>query len=71
MSPCREIKKTIQRRRFSTLNDLNLAMTRRTWEMNPNGSLDGVKKIPDRWKCVIEARWDYIERRNVKINLNE
>ncbi len=40
-------------------------------ELNSNDVLDGVEKLPNRWKCVIEARGDYIERRNVKINLNE
>ncbi len=50
--------------RFPTLNDLNLAMTRRIRELNSNVLFDDVKKLPDRWKCDID--W-----RNVKIDLNE
>ncbi len=71
MSPCLKIKRTVQRSPFSTLNDLNLAMTTRIQELNSNGLLDGVKKFPDRWKCVTEAKGDYIERCNVKIDSNE
>ncbi len=56
---------------FPTLTDLNLAMTRRIRELNSNGLPDDIKKLPNRWKCVIVAMGDYIKRRNVKIDLNE
>ncbi len=62
-----KLKEPLRGRRFPSLNDLNLAIR----ELNSNGLLDGVKKLPDRWKCVIEARGDYIEQCNVKIDLNE
>ncbi len=58
-----KLKEPFRGRRFLTLNDLNLAMTRHIRKLNSNGLLDDVKKLPDRWKCVIEAR--------VKIDLNE
>ncbi len=51
-----KLKKLFRGHRFPTLNDLNLAMTRHIRELNFNGLLDGVKKLPDRWKCVIEVR---------------
>ncbi len=66
-----KLKEPFRGRRFSTLNDLQLAMTRHIRELNSNGLLDGVKKISDRWKCVTEARGDYTERCNVKIDSNE
>ncbi len=71
MSPAMKLEKPFRGRRFPTLNDLNLVMTRRIRELNSNGLLDGIKKLPDRWKCVIEARGNYIERRNAKIDSNE
>ncbi len=37
------------------LNDLNLPMTRHIWELKSNGLHDGIKKLPDCWKCVIKA----------------
>ncbi len=66
-----KLKEPFRGRCFPTLNDLNLAMTRRIRELNSNGLLDGVKTLPNRWKCVVEAREDYIEWRNVKIDSNE
>ncbi len=66
-----KLKEPFRGRRFQTLNDLNLAMTRRIRKLNSNGLLDSIKELPDRWKCVIEAMGDYTERRNVKIDLNE
>ncbi len=66
-----KLKEPFRGYHFPTLNDLNLAMTRRIRELNSNGLLDGVKKLPDCWNCVIEARGDYNERHNVKIDLNE
>ncbi len=66
-----KLKQPFRGHHFSTLNDLYLAMTRRIGELNSSSLLDGVKKLPDCWKCVIEASGDYIERRNVKIDLNE
>ncbi len=66
-----KLKEPFRGRCFPTLKDLNLAMTRHIRELNSNGLLDDVKKLPDRWKYVIEARGDYIERHNVKIDLNE
>ncbi len=62
-----KLKEPFRDCRFPTLNDLSLAMTRRIRELNSNGLLDGIKKLPDRWKCVIEARGDYIEGRNVNV----
>ncbi len=52
MSPCHEIKRTVRGHRFPTLNGVNLAMTRRIWKLNSNGLLDGVKKLPNHWKCL-------------------
>ncbi len=54
--PAMKLKEPFRGRRFPTLNDLNLAMTRHMRELNSNGLLDGVKMLPDRWICVIEAR---------------
>ncbi len=68
--PAMKLKEPFRGYRFPTLNDLNLAMTLRIRELNSNGLLDGVKKLPNHWKCVIEAKEDYIEWRNVKIDLN-
>ncbi len=65
--PAMKLKKPFRGRRFPTLNDVNLAMTRRIWELNSNGLLDGIKKLLNCWKCVIEARRDYIERPNEKL----
>ncbi len=70
--PAMKLKEPFRGHRFPTLNYLNLAMTWRIRELNSIGLLDGVKKFPNRWKCVIEARGDYTEqRRYVKIDLNE
>ncbi len=66
-----KLKEPFRGRRFLTLNDLNLAMSRFIRELNSNGLLDGIEKLPDHWKCFIEARRDYIKRLDVKIDLNE
>ncbi len=54
--PALKLKELFRDRHFPTLNDLNLAMTQHIQELNSNGLLDGVKKLPDCWKCAIEAR---------------
>ncbi len=61
MSPCNydlfmKLKEPFRDRHFPTLNDLNLAITWRIRELNSNGLLDGVKKLSNGWKCVIEAK---------------
>ncbi len=66
-----KLKELFRGRRFPTLNDPNLALTRRIRELNSNGLLAYVRKLPDRWKCVIEARGDCTEQCNVKIDSNE
>ncbi len=55
-----KLKEPFRGRRFLTLNDLNLAMTRHIQDLNSNGLLDGVKKLHNHWKCVIKAKGDYI-----------
>ncbi len=57
--PVMKLKELFRGCHFLTLNDLNLTMTRRIRELNSNGLLVGVKKLPNRWKCAIEARGDY------------
>ncbi len=54
--PAMKLKEPFRGLRFPTLNDLNLGMTRHIRDLDSNGLLDGVKKLPYRWKCVIEAR---------------
>ncbi len=69
MSPCdydlfMKLKEPFRDRRFPTLNDLNNAITRRICELNSQGLLDGIQKLPERWERVIQARGDYIEDLN-------
>ncbi len=54
--PAIKVKEPFRGRRFPTLNDVNLAITRHIWELNSNGLLDGIKKLPNHWKYVIKAR---------------
>ncbi len=71
-APAMKLKEPFIGHCFLTLNDLNLAMIWRIRELNSNGLLDGVKKFPDCWKCVVEdGGGGYIEQRNVKIDLTE
>ncbi len=69
--PAMKLKEPFRGRCFPILNDLNLAMTQRIRELNFNGLFNGVKKLPNPWKCVIKGWGDCIEQCNVKIVLNE
>lgn len=54
-------KERMCRRRFPSLEELSADVTRRIREINRNGALDGIVKIPKRWDSVIEKQEDYIE----------
>ena len=56
-----KLKKPMRGHRFSSLEELSAAVTRAIREMNKDGVLDGLAKLPARWNAVIEKQGDYIE----------
>jgi hypothetical protein len=48
-------------RRFPSLDELSAAVTRAIRQINKDGILDGIVKLPRRWDSVIEKQGDYIE----------
>ncbi len=63
-----KLKELFRGRCFPTLNDLNLAMTQRIRELHSNGWRQKASQLLE---MCHRSQWDYIERRNVKIDLNE
>ncbi len=56
LSPCHEIKRMVQRPPFSNFKWPKFGHDPMFRELNSNGLLDAIKKLPARWKCVIETR---------------
>jgi transposase len=76
MSPCDydlfcKLKQPMRGSRYPSLIALNSAVTRRIRELNFNRMVDGVRDLPNRWKRVIEAEGDYIERRERDVSDSE
>lgn len=57
-----KLKEPLRGQRFSDIDMLNAAVTRRIRELNSQHLLNGIQRLPDRWRRVIEAQGDYIER---------
>jgi len=57
-----KLKDPYRGRRFADLEELNAAVSRRIRELNSNHLLNGIQRLPDRWRRVIESQGDYIER---------
>lgn len=56
-----KLKKPFRGRRFASLEELSAAVTRAVRQLNTNGVLDGIQKLPGRWDSVIAKQGDYIE----------
>lgn len=56
-----KLKQPMRGRRFPSLEELSAAVTRAIRQMNRDGVLDGIVKLPRRWDSVIEKQGDYIE----------
>jgi hypothetical protein len=46
-------------RRFPPQEELSAAVTRAIRQINKDGVLDGIVKLPTRWDSVIEKQGDY------------
>ncbi|KAK9712413.1 hypothetical protein QE152_g24901 [Popillia japonica] len=56
-----KLKKPMRGRRFRSLEELSTAVTRAIRQMNKDGILNGIVKLPTRWDSVIEKQGDYFE----------
>ncbi|PSN41058.1 Histone-lysine N-methyltransferase SETMAR [Blattella germanica] len=56
-----KLKEPLRGRRYSYLEELSTTVTRAIRQMNKNGALDGIIKLPRRWNSVIQKQGDYIE----------
>lgn len=56
-----KLKQPMRGRRFQSLEELSTAVTQAIRQMNKDGILDGIVRLPTRWDSVIEKQGDYIE----------
>lgn len=56
-----KLKQPMRGHRFRSLEELSAAVTRAIRQMNKDGILDGIVRLPTRWDSVIEKQGDYIE----------
>jgi hypothetical protein len=56
-----KLKQPIRGRRFPSLDELSAAVTQAIRQINKDGVIDGIVKLPRRWDSVIENQGDYIE----------
>jgi hypothetical protein len=52
---------TLLKQRFDVEGQLSAAVTRAIRQINKDGVLDGIVKLPTCWDSVIEKQGDYIE----------
>lgn len=57
-----KLKEPLRGVRFHDLTALNDAVSRRIRELNSKNLLNGIERLPERWRRVIESQGDYIER---------
>ncbi|PSN41436.1 hypothetical protein C0J52_22648 [Blattella germanica] len=54
-----KLKEPMRGRRYSYLEELSTTVTRAIRQMNKNGALDGIIKLPRRWDSVIQKQGEY------------
>ena len=54
-----KLKEPMRGRRYSSLEELSTTVTPAIRQMNKNGALDGIIKLPRRWDSVIQKQGDY------------
>ena len=56
-----KLKEPLRGQRFRSLDDVKAAAKRVLQQLDRNGALTGVQRLPDRWAKVVELRGEYIE----------
>lgn len=56
-----KLKELVREQRFSSLEELSVALTQCIRQFNKGGDLTGIKDLPKRWNAIIQKHENYIE----------